>query len=158
MFMWPINIFFLYGAYLVLCKKLASQRGSVQRKGKAKLKNKTKLKKITIGWDVRDLWSHLFFVPVPEPTMSLLGDSHIASARRSRRPSSLGSMDDMWRRPKFSGQLPHTSSKVTLRSKAPSTNKRDTVGTKLLPKLLFIALERKESFAFWGPGKVILAC
>lgn len=82
--------------------------------------------------------------------MSLLGDSHIASARRSRSPSSLCSMEDMWRRPKFSGQLPHTSSKVTLRSKAPSTDKRDTCGTPWhQPPSVCVA--------FWVPEKLIFS-
>lgn len=84
-------------------------------------KSHYKLVKENHHWvrDVCDLWSHLFFVPVPDPTMSLLGDSDIASARRSRRPSSVCSMEDMWRRPKLSGQLPQTSRRVMLRSKAP---------------------------------------
>lgn len=43
----------------------------------------------------------------------------MASASRSRRPSSECSMEDICRSPKPSGQLPHTSSRVTLRSKVP---------------------------------------
>lgn len=67
-------------------------------------------------------------LPVPEQTMSLLGDSDMASASLSRSPSSVLSMDDMWRSPKLSGQLPHTSSKVTLRSKVPAWDRgRGTV-------------------------------
>lgn len=58
-------------------------------------------------------------LPVPDPTTSRLGDSAMASASRSRRPSSVCSMEDMCRSPKPSGQLPHTSSRVTLRSKVP---------------------------------------
>lgn len=61
-------------------------------------------------------------LPVPETTTSRLGDSAMASARRSRRPSSVCSMEDMCRSPKPSGQLPHTSSRVTLRSKAPAAH------------------------------------
>ncbi|EDL15774.1 mCG146188, partial [Mus musculus] len=59
-------------------------------------------------------------LPVPDPTTSRLGDSAMASASRSRRPSSECSMEDICRSPKPSGQLPHTSSRVTLRSKAGS--------------------------------------
>jgi hypothetical protein len=58
-------------------------------------------------------------LPVPDPTTSRLGDSAMASASRSRRPSSECSMEDICRSPKPSGQLPHTSSRVTLRSKVP---------------------------------------
>ncbi|KAG7279748.1 hypothetical protein CRUP_021364 [Coryphaenoides rupestris] len=57
-----------------------------------------------------------------QPTMSLEGDSDMASASLSRRPSSLASTEPaMWRgRLKLSGQLPHTSSRVTPRhSNAP---------------------------------------
>lgn len=61
-------------------------------------------------------------LPVPDPTTSRLGDSAMASASRSRRPSSVCSMEDMCRSPKPSGQLPHTSSRVTLRSKVPAAN------------------------------------
>lgn len=58
-------------------------------------------------------------LPVPDPTTSRLGDSAMASASRSRRPSSVCSMEDICRSPKPSGQLPHTSNRVTLRSKVP---------------------------------------
>lgn len=61
-------------------------------------------------------------LPVPDPTTSRLGDSAMASASRSRRPSSVCSMEDMCRSPKPSGQLPHTSSRVTLRSKVPGAH------------------------------------
>lgn len=61
-------------------------------------------------------------LPVPDPTTSRLGDSAMASASRSRRPSSVCSMEDMCRSPKPSGQLPHTSSRVTLRSKVPAAH------------------------------------
>lgn len=46
----------------------------------------------------------------------------MASASRSRRPSSVCSMEAMCRSPKPSGQLPHTSSRVTLRSKVPAAH------------------------------------
>lgn len=59
--------------------------------------------------------------PVAEPTMSLDGDSDMASASLSLSPSSVDSTELMWRRPKLSGQLPHTSSRVTLRSNVPGT-------------------------------------
>lgn len=62
-------------------------------------------------------------LPVPDPTTSRLGDSAMASASRSRRPSSVCSMEDMCRSPKPSGQLPHTSSRVTLRSKVPAAHR-----------------------------------
>lgn len=62
-------------------------------------------------------------LPVPGPTTSRLGDSAMASASRSRRPSSVCSMEDMCRSPKPSGQLPHTSRRVTLRSKAPAAHR-----------------------------------
>lgn len=67
----------------------------------------------------REEQSWLCNSPVPEPTMSLLGDSDIASASLSLKPSSVASTEDMWRKPKLSGQLPHTSSRVTLWSNVP---------------------------------------
>lgn len=62
-------------------------------------------------------------LPVADPTTSRLGDSAMASASRSRRPSSVCSMEVMCRSPKPSGQLPHTSSRVTLRSKVPAVHR-----------------------------------
>lgn len=59
--------------------------------------------------------------PVADPTISLEGDSDMASASLSRRPSSLASAEPTLCMPKLSGQLPHTSSKVTPRpSKGPA--------------------------------------
>lgn len=61
--------------------------------------------------------------PVADPTMSLDGDSDMASASLSRRPSSLVSAEPTMclGTPKLSGQLPHTSSRVTPRpSKGPA--------------------------------------
>lgn len=82
-------------------------------------------------WGLCTIWTPA--LPVPEPTMSLQGDSDMASARRSRRPSSVFSIDDVCRTPKLSGQLPHTSSSVTLRSNVPETREDPGVSFTLTP-------------------------
>lgn len=63
--------------------------------------------------------------PVADPTISLEGDSDMASASLSRRPSSLASAEPTLclGTPKLSGQLPHTSNRVTPRpSNGPKQN------------------------------------
>lgn len=84
--------------------------GSPQKLGK----NSTYMT-FPIGWAL--VYCSELHWPVADPTMSLEGDSDMASASLSRRPSSLASADPMLCRgtPKLSGQLPHTSSRVTPR-------------------------------------------
>lgn len=87
-------------------------------------KQYTKMNKCCWGYEALTMFAQTKTVmtcnsPVPEPTMSLLGDSDMASASLSLKPSSVASTEDMWRKPKLSGQLPHTSRRVTLWSNVP---------------------------------------
>lgn len=83
--------------------------------------------------------------PVADPTISLEGDSDIASASLSRRPSSLASAEPTLCRgtPKLSGQLPHTSSRVTPRPSNGPANKKQTQITNLSQQLLLTLSNNK---------------